>query len=110
MAATEIAHSGVEEGRAREDVPRVVGMVTSGCSEKATALLGGYARTVRRVSSAEAAEPTKLYENSFRVVNIAEQAASPQSSLPTEKCGSRIALEWHVPGDFYSLPVQAVDS
>ena len=43
-------------------------------------------------------------------MNIAEQAASPQSSLPTEKCGSRIALEWHVPGDFYSLPVQAVDS
>lgn len=56
---------------AHEEVPRVVGGVTPRCSEKATALLSGYAKTVHRVSSAEAAELTKLYENSFRAVNIA---------------------------------------
>lgn len=54
-----------------EDVPRVVGGVTPRCSEEAAALLGGCARTVHRVSSAEAAELTKLYENCFRAVNIA---------------------------------------
>ena len=64
----------IDPGRAdfaHEDVPRVVGGVTPRCSEKAAALLGGYAKTVHRVSSAEAAELTKLYENSFRAVNIA---------------------------------------
>jgi nucleotide sugar dehydrogenase len=56
---------------AHEDVPRVVGGTTPRCTEAAIDLVAGYARGVHRVSSAEAAELTKLYENSFRAVNIA---------------------------------------
>lgn len=64
----------IDPGRdhfAHEDVPRVVGGVTPSCAEAAATLLGRYARNVHRVSSAETAELTKLYENSFRAVNIA---------------------------------------
>ena len=56
---------------AHEGVPRVVGGVTSACAERAAVALGGYANHVHRVSSAEAAEMTKLVENTFRAVNIA---------------------------------------
>jgi UDP-N-acetyl-D-glucosamine dehydrogenase len=56
---------------AHEGVPRVVGGVTSVCAERAAIALGGYANHVHPVSSAEAAEMTKLVENTFRAVNIA---------------------------------------
>jgi UDP-N-acetyl-D-glucosamine dehydrogenase len=56
---------------AHEDVPRVVGGVTPRCSEQAEKALSVYARAVHRVSSPEAAEMTKLLENTFRAVNIA---------------------------------------
>jgi UDP-N-acetyl-D-glucosamine dehydrogenase len=56
---------------AHEDVARVVGGVTPRCSEKAEKALASYARLVHRVSSPEAAEMTKLLENTFRAVNIA---------------------------------------
>jgi nucleotide sugar dehydrogenase len=56
---------------AHEDVPRVVGGATPGCTERAAACLRGYVSTVHEVSSTGAAELTKLYENSFRAVNIA---------------------------------------
>ncbi len=56
---------------AHEDVPRVLGAVTPRCAERASAVLGGYARTVHVVGSADAAEMTKLLENTFRAVNIA---------------------------------------
>jgi nucleotide sugar dehydrogenase len=56
---------------AQEDVPRVVGGATKQCTERASALLAEYADHLHRVSSAEAAEMTKLYENTFRAVNIA---------------------------------------
>jgi UDP-N-acetyl-D-glucosamine dehydrogenase len=56
---------------AHEDVARVVGGVTPRCSEKAEKALASYARVVHRVSSPEAAEMTKLLENTFRAVNIA---------------------------------------
>jgi UDP-N-acetyl-D-glucosamine dehydrogenase len=56
---------------AHEDVPRVVGGLTAACTERAAASLGGYVKRVHRVSSAETAEFTKLYENTFRAVNIA---------------------------------------
>lgn len=59
------------ERHAHEDVPRVVGGVTPRCAERATALLGRYAGELHTVSSAEAAEMTKLLENTFRAVNIA---------------------------------------
>jgi UDP-N-acetyl-D-glucosamine dehydrogenase len=56
---------------AHEDVPRVVGGITPACADAAEALLAGYAGALHRVSSAETAEMTKLYENTFRAVNIA---------------------------------------
>jgi len=56
---------------AHEDVPRVVGGVTPECTRRAAAALSGYARNLHLVSSPEAAELTKLLENTFRAVNIA---------------------------------------
>ncbi len=56
---------------AQEDVPRVLGGVTPECTSRAEAALSAYARNVHKVSSPEAAELTKLYENTFRAVNIA---------------------------------------
>jgi UDP-N-acetyl-D-glucosamine dehydrogenase len=58
-------------GFAHEDVPRVVGGATEACQRLAVGLLGRYARSVHSVSSLEAAEMTKLLENTFRAVNIA---------------------------------------
>ncbi len=55
----------------QEDTPRVVGGATPACTERAAELLGRLTRRVHRVSSMEAAELTKLYENTFRAVNIA---------------------------------------
>ncbi len=56
---------------AQEDVPRVVGGTTPACSERAAAVLGSYAKSVHIVPSPDAAEMTKLLENTFRAVNIA---------------------------------------
>ena len=53
-----------------EDVPRVVGGVSPACVEAASATLGAYARNLHVVSSPAAAEMTKLFENTFRAVNI----------------------------------------
>lgn len=52
-------------------VPRVVGGMTPTCSERAVSVMTRIAPTVHVVSSPEAAELTKLVENSFRAVNIA---------------------------------------
>jgi UDP-N-acetyl-D-glucosamine dehydrogenase len=54
-----------------ELTPRVIGGVTAECSAKATEALGRTAGVLHVVSSPEAAEMTKLVENSFRAVNIA---------------------------------------
>lgn len=54
-----------------EDVPRVLGGVTPACADRAAAVLHGYAKSVHVVPSPEAAEMTKLLENTFRAVNIA---------------------------------------
>ena len=51
--------------------PRVVGGVTEECTRRARAVLRLLTPLVHEVSSPEAAELTKLYENSFRAVNIA---------------------------------------
>lgn len=56
---------------AHEDVPRVLGGVTPACSSRAEAVLKSYARNVHIVPSTDAAEMTKLVENTFRAVNIA---------------------------------------
>ena len=55
----------------QEAVPRVVGGVTPACTRVAGGLIEKIAARVHPVSSLEAAELTKLYENSFRAVNIA---------------------------------------
>lgn len=51
-------------------VPRIVGGATRQCGERAAVILGEIA-PVHCVSTAETAEMTKLYENTFRAVNIA---------------------------------------
>lgn len=54
----------------QETVPRVLGADNEVCAERAKAVIGAIAPTVHVVSSPEAAEMTKLYENVFRAVNI----------------------------------------
>lgn len=54
-----------------EEVARVVGGVTPACLKRARTLLEATANMVHPVGSPEAAELTKLYENTFRAVNIA---------------------------------------
>lgn len=56
---------------AHDDVPRVVGGRTAECTERAAAVIARMTSRVHQVSSPEAAELTKLYENTFRAVNIA---------------------------------------
>ena len=53
------------------ETPKVVGGLTEGCLERAIALYRLICREVVPVSSPEAAELTKLFENVFRSVNIA---------------------------------------
>ncbi|MFC4002926.1 nucleotide sugar dehydrogenase [Prauserella oleivorans] len=54
-----------------ERTPRVVGGVTEECTRRAVDLLADWTPVVHVVSSPEAAEATKLLENTFRAVNIA---------------------------------------
>jgi UDP-N-acetyl-D-glucosamine dehydrogenase len=56
---------------ALRDIPKVVGGLTAVCRELASALYGRVAKEVVPVSSPETAEMVKLYENTFRSVNIA---------------------------------------
>jgi UDP-N-acetyl-D-glucosamine dehydrogenase len=52
-------------------VPRVLGGVTPACGEAAAQVLAATASRLHVVSSPEAAELTKLQENTFRAVNLA---------------------------------------
>lgn len=54
-----------------ENTPKVVGGLTDKCREAATALYGQVVNQVIPVSSPKVAEMTKLFENIFRVVNVA---------------------------------------
>ncbi|MFJ4677237.1 nucleotide sugar dehydrogenase [Kitasatospora sp. NPDC088783] len=56
---------------AQDTTPRVVGGVTPRCTDLAAEALLLTAPSVHRVSSPETAEMSKLYENTFRAVNIA---------------------------------------
>jgi UDP-N-acetyl-D-glucosamine dehydrogenase len=56
---------------ALRDIPKVVGGLTRACRELATTLYGRVAREVVPVSGPETAEMVKLFENTFRSVNIA---------------------------------------
>ncbi len=53
-----------------KNTPRVVGGITPVCREAAVALYSQVVDKVVSVSSTEAAEMTKLLENTFRIVNI----------------------------------------
>ncbi|MFB8206290.1 nucleotide sugar dehydrogenase [Streptomyces sp. NPDC056010] len=55
---------------AQESTPRVVGGAGPASTERATELLGRTAPAVHRVDSLEAAEMAKLWENTFRAVNV----------------------------------------
>ena len=59
------------ENHQQESVPRVLGGVTDACARRGADVVSGIAPVVHVVSSPEAAEFTKLYENTFRAVNIA---------------------------------------
>jgi UDP-N-acetyl-D-glucosamine dehydrogenase len=53
------------------ETPRVVGGVTAACAERAAAVISMLTDQVYVLSSPEAAEATKLYENIFRAVSLA---------------------------------------
>ncbi|HEX6751240.1 MAG TPA: nucleotide sugar dehydrogenase [Longimicrobium sp.] len=53
------------------NTPKVIGGVTPGCLEAGTAVYGRVFDTLVPVESAEAAELVKVYENTFRMINIA---------------------------------------
>jgi len=53
-----------------KNIPKVVGGITSACTEVACALYASSLTTVVPVSSAKVAETVKLLENTFRSVNI----------------------------------------
>ena len=52
------------------NTPKVMGGITEACGEVAARWYGQALETIVRVGSAEAAEMTKLLENTFRMVNI----------------------------------------
>ena len=58
-------------GHEQLKTPRVLGGVTETCFRRAAELLRHTCAHLHRVSSPEAAEMVKLYENTFRAVNIA---------------------------------------
>ena len=64
----------IDPGNARftlRDIPKVVGGLTPACQQLVAALYGRIIGQVVAVSSPEAAEMVKLFENTFRSVNIA---------------------------------------
>lgn len=52
------------------NTPKVMGGITEACGEVATAWYEGAIKIVHPVSTAEAAEMSKLLENTFRMINI----------------------------------------
>jgi nucleotide sugar dehydrogenase len=56
---------------AHRETPRVVGGVSTACAERAAAVVSLLTGRVYVLSSPEAAEATKLYENIFRAVSLA---------------------------------------
>ena len=53
------------------NTPKVLGGITRACTDAGLALYGGIFDTMVPVESAEAAELVKVYENTFRMINIA---------------------------------------
>jgi len=58
-------------GHEQRSTPRVIGGVSETCARRASELLRHTCAHLHRVSCPEAAEMVKLYENTFRAVNIA---------------------------------------
>jgi UDP-N-acetyl-D-glucosamine dehydrogenase len=52
------------------NTPKIVGGITTNCTELAQAMYGAAIKTIVPVSSAQVAEMSKLLENTFRAVNI----------------------------------------
>jgi UDP-N-acetyl-D-glucosamine dehydrogenase len=64
----------VDPGNTRwqtRNTPKVIGGITPACAEAGVALYGRVFDTLVPVESAEAAELVKVYENTFRMINIA---------------------------------------
>ena len=64
----------VDPGNAKwhtRNTPKVLGGITQACTEAGIALYARVFDTMVPVSNAEAAELTKVYENTFRMINIA---------------------------------------
>ncbi|MGZ8475280.1 MAG: nucleotide sugar dehydrogenase [Candidatus Limnocylindria bacterium] len=59
------------EGRPSSSIPRLVGGIDESATARAAAILGQVAPSVMELSSPDAAELAKLFENVFRNVNIA---------------------------------------
>jgi UDP-N-acetyl-D-glucosamine dehydrogenase len=59
------------EGRPSREIPRLVGGMDADATARASAILGRVAPSVMEMSSPDAAELAKLFENVFRNVNIA---------------------------------------
>lgn len=55
----------------QREVPRVIAGLTAACTAAAARLLRPITKYLHRVSSPEAAELTKLHENTFRALNLA---------------------------------------
>ena len=55
----------------QRETPRVVGGATPACASRAAAVIGQLTDSIYLVSSTEAAEAVKLYENIFRAVSLA---------------------------------------
>jgi UDP-N-acetyl-D-glucosamine dehydrogenase len=60
-----------DESVSQTETPRVLGGVTPECARAARSVLEPIVKRLHTVSSAEAAEATKLLENTFRAVNLA---------------------------------------
>ena len=59
------------ESHLQSETPRVVGGATGECTARAAEVIGRVTDSVYLVSSTDAAEATKLYENIFRAVSLA---------------------------------------
>ncbi len=60
-----------DESVQQMETPRVLGGVTPACTQAAKAVLDPIVKVLALVSCAEAAEATKLFENTFRALNLA---------------------------------------
>jgi UDP-N-acetyl-D-glucosamine dehydrogenase len=81
-----------------KNTPKVVGGITSSCAQVAHALYSKIIELVVMVSSTEAAELTKLLENTFRSVNI---ALANEMAIVCDKLGVDV---WEVIGAAATKP------